>query len=425
MNPVSLDEALREKSFYLGEIEALIQLNDLNQFISQKQKNFMGYPCNAAFKLDKFFDWWAQSSLSRSPMNDVGNPTAETNYALNARQFELTVLQFFADLYRLKPHWGYITSGGTQGNEQGLYMGRHALEKYGEPILYHSEQAHYSIASLSKVLSLESKIISATSNGQMDYDDLKEKLDPHRPALFSLSIGTTFKGAIDRIEIVQKIVKEQGIKHAFYHADAALFGGYLAFYPDSAKPDINFDKYPYDSIAVSGHKFFGSPTPLGIFLIREKHLKAMHAEYIEYIHSLNMTLPCSRSALNTLILWWMISTTSREEFAKEALLLVENAAYLHRELQKKNYPTWLNPYSNTVFFKAPSEDLCKRWTLSDYTCPVLGHLAHIIVMQHVDKQMLDKFMEELDQELTIVDAPCPQVDRSDIQSDSAGQKIAP
>jgi histidine decarboxylase len=331
---------------------------------------------------------------------------------LNARPFEATVLQFFAHLYSLNPHWGYITSGGTQGNEQGLYMGRHVLEKYGRPILYFSEDAHYSIASLSKVLELDCCVIHSQSSGEMDYADLDQKLDPARPALFSLSIGTTFKGAIDRIEKVEAIVRKKKVAHVFYHADAALFGGYLPFYPDETKPDLNFQKYPYDSIAVSGHKFFGSPTPLGIFLIREEHVHAMEAEYIEYIHSHNMTLPCSRSALNTLIFWWIITTTPREEFIRESVQMIENARYFYEELQKRQYPVWLNPYSNTLFFKAPAEEMSKRWTLSLFTCPQLGPLAHAIMMQHVDKEMIDQFLSELEQEQKKVSKTPLRIQRS-------------
>lgn len=386
--------------FYLGEEGALEQLEQFNKVIKTKCKHFMGYPCNAAFKLDKFFKWWARSSLSHAPLNEVGNPQSETNYALNARPFEGIVLRFFATLYSIKSFWGYITTGGTQGNEQGLYMGRHHLSKYGHPVLYFSEEAHYSIASLGKVLGVDTCMIHTKPDGEMDYEDLRNKLDPLRPALFSLSIGTTFKGAIDRIEIVQSIVQELRCKHVFYHADAALFGGYLPFLPDHKKPDLNFKKFPYDSIAISGHKFWGSPIPLGIFLIREEHTKDMQAEYIEYIHSYNMTIPCSRSALNTLIFWWIISTTPKKEFIKEATQIIDNATYFYQELSKRHYPVWLNPYSNTLFFKAPSQELCKRWTLALYTCPKLGLLAHAIVMQHVDREMIDEFLGDLDQETT-------------------------
>ena len=387
-----------QETFFIGEEGAIQRLNAFNQYIHERRQTFLGYPCNGDFRLEKFFKWWQESDLSKAPLNEVGNPESDTFYTLNARPFEKDVLQFFADLFSLKPHWGYITSGGTQGNEQGLYMGREILAKHGAPILYFSEEAHYSIASLGKVLGLECCVILSKHNGEMDYDDLRHKLDPTRPALFSLSIGTTFKGAIDRIETIAPIVKQKGMQHVFYHADAALFGGYLPFYPQVGKPELNFEKFPYDSIAVSGHKFFGSPTPLGIFLIRHDYIYEIKAEYIEYIHTQNLTIPCSRSALNTLILWWTITTTPKDEFVRQAKSILEKAYYFYQQLQMRNYPSWLNPFSNTIYFKAPSPELCKRWTLSLYTCRHHGPLAHAIIMQHVTKEMINQFMRELDRE---------------------------
>ena len=126
----------------------------------------------------------------------------------------------------------------------------------------------------------------------------------------------------------------------------------------------------------------------------------MQAEYIEYIHSYNMTIPCSRSALNTMIFWWIISTTPRNEFIKEAIEMIDNTTYFYQQLCKRQYPAWLNPYSNTLFFKAPSPNLCKHWTLALFTCPKLGLLAHAIVMQHVNREMIDEFLHELDLDLS-------------------------
>lgn len=396
-----LPESLQSlEGFFKGEQAALDQLNAFDHEIEKKRHTFLGYPCNGAIRLEGFLEWWNQSVVSQSPLNDVGNPENATWYSLNAHRFERTVLDYFSHLFSIPDPWGYITSGGTQGNEQGLYIGREVLKAYGSPILYFSEDAHYSIASLGKVLGVERRMIPSKLNGEMDENALARQLDTNRPALFSLSIGTTFKGAIDRIEVIDPIVKAKGIQHVYYHADAALFGGYLPFISDSGKPDLNFKKHPYDSIAVSGHKFFGSPVPLGIFLTRAPHMKVLEAEYIEYIHSRNVTIPCSRSSLNSLILWWIVTTTPVQEFIREAETMLSLTRYFYEELKKREYPVWLNPYSNTLYFKAPSLELSKHWTLSLFTCRQLGPLAHAIMMQHVDKKMIDQFLEELDKERT-------------------------
>lgn len=69
MNTLIKDALNQDNHFYLGEESALQQLNDFNTLINDKRKKFMGYPCNAAFRLEKFFEWWAQSSLSKSPLH--------------------------------------------------------------------------------------------------------------------------------------------------------------------------------------------------------------------------------------------------------------------------------------------------------------------------------------------------------------------
>lgn len=377
--------------------KAMARLEKLESFVSHYTKSFIGYPCNKAFNLDPLFQFWQSTCLSKSPLNEVGNPLGESSYDLNTREFEREVLEMFSSMFHIPfPEcWGYITSGGTQGNEQGLYMGRERLKAYGAPILYVSKEAHYSIHSLGRILDMEMRIIPSQPNGEMDYAALEATIDATRPALFSLSIGTTFKGAIDRIEVVDGIVRRLKVPAVHYHADGALFGGYLAFAEDPYAPKIDFARFPYHSVAVSGHKFFGAPIPMGVFLCRKELLESLQGEYIEYIDTQNVTIPCSRSSLNTLILWWTMMTTAKETFVEETQMILENAAYLHRRLREIGYRSWLNLYSNTVYFECPSSEVCKKWCLAKMTCPHYGSLAHVVVMQHVTREVIDRFIEEL------------------------------
>lgn len=389
----------KPEEHFIGIKKALEELISFDHEMEEKRKTFAGYPCNASFQLADFFKWWEESCLSQSPLNDVGDPFSETPYHLNAHRFEREVLDYFAALYGLENYWGYVTSGGTQGNEQGLYMGREFLSRYGKPILYFSEEAHYSISSLANLLGIEYRKILPEVTGEMKLSDLEKQLEVQRPALFSLSIGTTFKGGIDAIEAVQELVQKKGIEHVYYHADAALFGGYLPFLKEEEAPSLNFSEHPYDSIAVSGHKFFGSPVPLGICLVKKEYLNSLKGEFIQYIDTHNLTIPCSRSSLNTLIFWWILSTKKVEVLQKEAEEVLRCARYLYAALKKRHYPVWLNPYSNTVYFQRPSHALCDHWSLATMDCPVLGPLAHVVVMQHIDETMIQKFLKDLDQEI--------------------------
>ena len=43
----------------------------------------------------------------------------------------------------------------------------------------------------------ELRLVKATDMGQMDIGDFEKELDPARPALVVIAMGTTFKGAMD------------------------------------------------------------------------------------------------------------------------------------------------------------------------------------------------------------------------------------
>ena len=92
--------------------------------------------------------------------------------------------------------WGYITSGGTEGNLYGLYLAR---ELYPDGVVYYSEHTHYSAAKIVRVLGARSIMIRGRDDGEIDYDDLYETLKFHRdvPPIILANIGTTMHGAVD------------------------------------------------------------------------------------------------------------------------------------------------------------------------------------------------------------------------------------
>ena len=60
------------------------------------------------------------------------------------------------------------------------------------------------------------------------------------------------------------------------------------------------------------------------------------------------------------------------------------------------WPAWLEPMSNTVYFKRPSPKIVGKYNLApDYDDRLGGELSHIVVMQHVSKERLQGFIDEL------------------------------
>ncbi len=358
----------------------------------------IGYPVCQYPNISGFGEWYAKTGLCDIATNNVGNPFDDEQFLLNATLIEREVIQTFAPLYGIPEgkEWGFVTNSGTDGNMHGIYFGAKKLQKETGmlPIVYISKEAHYSSSRLCDVQNLETRMIDYDKFGRMDPDSLRENLDPTRPALIVFAIGSTFMGATDDQAAIGKVLDEVKPAGVYKHLDAALFGGYFPF--TKYKDIVSMEKQGYDSIAISGHKFFGIDEPCGLFLSRKDVLEAQRAAKVEYLHNDMPLISCSRSAVAPLKFYWILRHMGYEAFEKEAESMLENTRYLQEKFDEIGYPAWHMPYSNTVFFKRPPEWIRKKYCLANGFLPEYGgELSHIVVMQHVKKNIIDEFIEDL------------------------------
>ncbi|NTU57774.1 MAG: aminotransferase class V-fold PLP-dependent enzyme [Chlorobiaceae bacterium] len=373
-------------------------LNAFAQKMVKEKKTAVGFPCNQNVKLADFYHWYAVSGLADVAMNNVGDPRKTSLYALNTHEFENQVIDFFSPLYGFSPGtaWGIVTNGGTDGNNHGIYFGVNALSSYGDtkPILYVSEEAHYSIKRLGELQGLDMRQIPTNVRGEIEVAALEQALDTSRTALIVIAVGTTFKGGIDDQDAIDEMLKRKPPVAVYRHVDAALFGGYLPFTEHADL--VNHNKRHFDSIAVSGHKFFGFDEPLGLFITTGDILERQNPFHVSYLNDSVPTISCSRSALAPLKFWWQIHKTGIDGYRRQAELILKNAAYLKQRLDEINYPAWKNDISNTVFFRRPGDRVMKKWSLAPYEDERFGgKLAHDIVMRHEGMNMIDHFIDDL------------------------------
>lgn len=350
------------------------------QQIEQRSQFHAGYPYNLSCDFSdiaKFFKFL---------LNNAGDPYVEPDFGLHSRKFEQEVLSFFAQLYKIPENefWGYVTAGGTEGNLYGILLAR---EIYPQGILYSSQDSHYSIPKAARLFGIQHQVINSQINGEIDYEHLSQVIqqNSHQPVIINLNIGTTVKGAIDDLDKVLDILKQHQIQDYYIHCDAALSGMILPFLDNA--PQINFQK-PIDSVAISG-KFIGSPLPCGVVLTKKKWVEKVET-MIEYIGSKDTTILGSRNGHTPLILWYALKKRGYEGFAQEAKICIQNAQYLFQQLKLREYPCMLNKFSNTVVFQKPKQLLIKKWQLA-----TLDNLAHLIVMQNINQQKIDTFVDEL------------------------------
>lgn len=380
----------------------MTRLNTFAKKIVAEKSHMIGFPGNQNVDLQEFYRWYAESGLADVSMNNVGNPRASSLVALNTHQFENEVIDFFAPLYGFTKEkvWGIVTYSGTDGNNHGIYFGVKYLQSISKikPLLYVSEQAHYSIKKLGDLQNLEMRFIPTNTMGQIDVAAFEKVLDPKRPALVVVAMGTTFKGAIDDQQAIDKVLKLKKPVAVYRHLDAALFGGYLPFSEHAEL--VNRTKTHFDSIAVSGHKFFGLDEPMGIFITSNDVLSRQNPFKVPYLNDAVPTITCSRSALGALKFWWKITRTGQDGYSRQAATILRNAEYLKKRLEAIKYPVWKNDHSNTVFFRRPSKWVMQKWSLAPDEDPRLGgELAHDVVMQHVGLETLDLFVEDIKKDL--------------------------
>ena len=396
-------------------------IKDYAELLRKRTSTHMGYPYNLAFEYGDL------DCLLKYCINNLGDPWIESNYGVHSRQFELGVLNWFAQLWEVdqKDYWGYITNCGTEGNLHGILVGR---ENLPDGILYSSDESHYSVFKAASMYRMDCKKVRSLVTGEMDCDHLRALLTENkdRPAIVNVNIGTTVKGAIDDLDLVIEILEEVGYtQDRFYiHCDGALFGMMIPFIKEA--PLVTFKK-PIGSVSVSGHKFMvrlplslslsslshrsapnlgltpsclssltrpsvvqGCPTPCGLVITRARYINAL-SDDIEYLNSRDATIMGSRNGHAAVYMWYTVTMKGYEGFRQDVHKCLKNAHYLHSLLFSKGIRTMLNERSSTVVFEKPtSTAFVRKWQLA---CQ--GDIAHVVVMPNITKEKIEAFVEEL------------------------------
>ncbi len=262
------------------------------------------------------------------------------------------------------------------------------------PVAYVADEAHYSNYRLCDVQNLDVRLIKSDEMGCMIADSLEAVLDTTRPCLIIYAMGSTFKGAIDNQQELNAVLARHPEIDVYRHVDAALFGGYLPF--TQYRYLVNRQEIEYESISISGHKFFGIDSPCGLFLTTREVYDNQASFDIAYLNANMRMISCSRSGVEPLKFWWLLNTVGIEGWSEQASAMMENTAYLVNELRRIGWPCWNNEYSNTVFFRRPSPELVSKYNLANsYDDRFGGPLSHIVVMQHVRKDIIDQFVKDL------------------------------
>ena len=381
-----------------GQSSGFNKLDEWTKVWKEGQQTYFGYPVNQQSALQEFYEWYVSTGMDRVNLNNAGDPMTDKPWNMSTQAFEREVIEFFTPLYGFDKDnvWGIVTHSGTDGNNHGIYFGANDLyNRTGkQAVVYVSDEAHYSNMRLCDLQNLEVKLIKSDPMGRMIPEELEAALDTTRPALMVYAMGSTFKGAIDDMKALNEVLARHPNMAVYRHVDAALFGGYLPFTKD--RKMVSSKDQHFESIAISGHKFFGIDSPSGLFLCTRRVYDNQNNFNVTYLNGNMKMINCSRDAVQPLKFWWLIQKVGYKKWSQQANQMMKCTKYLQQELKKIGWPCWRNEYSNTVFFKRPSPEICSKYNLAlGYDESFGGELAHVVVMQHVTKEKIDGFIREL------------------------------
>jgi histidine decarboxylase len=290
----------------------------------------------------------------------------------------------------------------------------------------------------------------ALGPGSIDVQALTELVsffaDRGYPILVHLNYGTTFKGAYDDVAGVCAALKpilqrtglaardviydaETGAKDMrrgfWIHVDGALAATYMPFLEmacaqgkiSTCGPIFDFRLPDVHSLATSGHKWIGAPFPTGLYMTRVKDQLRPPSDPA-YIGSPDTTLAGSRSGLAPIVLWTFLASHSHEAQMERALRCERLAAYAHARLLRLSktldVDLWVqrSPLSLAVLFRQPCPTLVAKYTLSCESLCVDGvrrDYAHVYLMDHVTKDLIDALIDDLSQPDAFPGTPPPTV----------------
>jgi tyrosine decarboxylase / aspartate 1-decarboxylase len=210
-----------------------------------------------------------------------------------------------AGMFGWGEHLGHLTSGGTMGNLEALWIASQLAP--GKTILA-SEQAHYTHQRICGVLQLRFESVRSDDRARMDMHALKQRLSQGDVGAVVATMGTTATGSVDPLAEILHLREQYGFR---IHCDAA-YGGYFVLARHLSGETANAFRRitDTDSIVIDPHKHGLQPYGCGCVLFRDPAVGRFYQHDSPYtyfsseeLHLGEISLECSRPGAAAVALW--------------------------------------------------------------------------------------------------------------------------
>lgn len=386
----------KEHSVILSELDALCdEIPDWGSEVTVQRFGFAMGPW-AKIAYDVF------SQFAHKNTNNVGIHTG--NNLTGTRKLEQEVIQDLRGLLNGDADTeGYLTTGGTEGNIYGMWIGREYLKSHNpqiRPVVVVNRYTHSSVLKAAKLLDLEVREITSDM-GRFDTKALADYLRTKIPAIIVATAGYYSTGQVDDIEVIASHIAEQ--KH-YMHVDAAIGGYCLPFTDPSDAFDFRIPQV--GSITVDPHKLGGMGYSCGAVLFRTKFQCSI--QHINELAGVNdVTLSGSRPGATAASLWAL----HRERGSEGYIAIINNCLLVKRyfinelkawdpEITILGHPG-INHFAFSVSknkLKALTPEVLTQYRMVSNSITIEGKnqvFFHIYIMPHISKSTVNRFMEHV------------------------------
>ena len=331
---------------------------------------------------------------------------------------------------------GYISSGGTAGNDLGIGRGRRRGRARGKfPVVFGSEGAHYSYKKINTQnrnadsnpdsqgiapgyeVSGNSADTGMDSQGRIQVDTLVDKvcIALQRKDIFPvlmLTFGTTNAGAMDPVKQIIVELAKRGIGRDEYyiHLDGAYSlgyvfgccavdfsaGGWEFGFDSESEGEATAPRFEWntildvvDSISISGHKAFNSVTPsnkISSYFIYRKETEDESVSPLEDVRDARVAEAFHRG----------LATGGAQRAQVDLAHKIRMSGYVLEKLKELTEPGgplegmyWY--YNNNTFVlpRVKNAGFTYKWSI-----PHDSAETHIIIQAHISEQKIDEFFAD-------------------------------
>jgi tyrosine decarboxylase/aspartate 1-decarboxylase len=323
---------------------------------------------------------------------------------VGTKDLEERLMKMLGELLHNPEVAGYICSGGTEANIQGIRaarnISRHKIDDSKRPNIVIPDSAHFSFEKIGDILGVEIRRSALDEEYRVDVSHVESLIDSNTIAIVGIA-GTTELGQIDPIDELSELAVEKEIE---MHVDAAFGGLVIPFMDDPVPFDFQLDGV--SSITIDPHKMGMATIPSGGILFRnENYFKSLEVETPYLTTRTQFTLTGTRPGTGVASAFAVLYSLGFEGMKKIVDECLRITQILVDEMVDLGFEPVIEPVMNVVSFKTKKSEeikeelLRRKWVISTIRNP---EAIRFVVMPHVTEEVVEKFISELKRVISVV-----------------------